>query len=158
MLEPGPRPRQRAEVGLPSLQPRKQTQQCSQTVAGCSPLTFFFFLETQAKVYQKQLTICLSLGELSRALSYRQPPQLNSGEREGCSRSGIVPQVSFFFSPSRKFSFLPKMLAGVHLLCDKRERVTCRMCCAFLGDKPRCKVETTELDTGPRALEQQKKS
>lgn len=38
------------------------------------------------------------------------------------------------------------MLAGVHLLlCDKRKTVTCRMCCTFLGgDKPRCKVETTE--------------
>lgn len=154
MLEPGPRPRQRAEVGLPSLQPRKQTQQCSQTVAGCSPLTFFW------RHGQKFTKTIDNLLESRRAEQRAKLPLATLAElwREGGMQSLGHRSTSLFFFSSRKFSFLPKMLAGVHLLCEKRERVTCRMCCAFLGDKPRCKVETTELDTGPRALEQQKKS
>lgn len=116
----------------------------------------FFFLEA-GKSLPKTID---NLLESRRAEPRAKLPLATLAElwREGGMQSLGHRSTSLFFFSSRKFSFLPKMLAGVHLLCDGRERVTCRMCCAFLGDKPRCKVETTpELDTGPRALEQQKK-
>lgn len=100
MLEPGPRPRQRAEVGLPSLQPRKQTQQCSQTVAGCSPLTFFW------RHGQKFTKTIDNLLESRRAEQRAKLPLATLAElwREGGMQSlGHRSTSLFFFFPLASF-------------------------------------------------------